>query len=180
VTSPGLMLIDRDGVLLEHVDPYILSTADACPVAGSFEAVTALARVGIGTAIVSNQSPIGQGLVSRDIVEEINHMVVAGIERSGGSTIGIWYCPHMAADGCRCRKPEPGLLLDAMRVAGVAPQQAWMVGDHDTDIAAGWAAGCARTIHVLSGRQATPAAAASAVHRNLSEAVTAILAGSPR
>jgi histidinol-phosphate phosphatase family protein len=148
---PDLVLLDRDGVILEHVEPYVLRHEDVRPLAGALDAVATLLRTGIKVAVVTNQSPIGRGMVSRGFVDEVHATLAAGLPADHDLT--FYVCPHVPADGCACRKPAPGLLLAAARDHGVTPARSWMVGDHDTDLEAGRAAGCAELVHVPSGRQ---------------------------
>jgi D-glycero-D-manno-heptose 1,7-bisphosphate phosphatase len=177
VTAPALLLLDREGVLLEHVDPYILGAEQVQPVPGALEAVARLTRAGIQAAVVTNQSCIGSGLASRSFVDETNRRLVEWIARAGGSVAGVWVCPHRPIDRCGCRKPAPGLLVQAIAATAVDPADAWMVGDHETDVRAGWAAGCAQSIQVLTGRQAGPCELASAVHPSLATLVSWLLGG---
>ncbi len=95
-------------------------------------------------------------------VEETNRRIAEALTLRG-ATASFHVCPHTAEDRCTCRKPAPGLLLRAARVARVDVRHAWMVGDHETDVLAAKRAGCALAVHVLSGRQATPSTTADLV-----------------
>jgi D-glycero-D-manno-heptose 1,7-bisphosphate phosphatase len=180
MTTPALVLLDRDGVLLQHVFPYILSLEHAEPVPGAWLAASRLSQAGVAIAIVTNQSPVGRQLISMDDARRISDWVVSGIEALGGHVSGVWHCPHTASDGCPCRKPRPGMLVEAMQAVGVPPALTWMVGDHETDIQAGIAAGCARTVHVTGGRQRTASMRASSVYLDLAGMVDDLLGGDDR
>lgn len=156
MSLPELLLLDRDGVLFRHVDPYILSPADVTVSPGAPETVRAALELGIPVAVVTNQSPIGRGLISWQFVREVNERITAWVPRCRRHRVRCYVCPHLPDDGCDCRKPLPGLLLRAALDAGVDIGTAWMVGDHDTDIAAARAAGCAVAVHVATGRQRAP------------------------
>jgi D-glycero-D-manno-heptose 1,7-bisphosphate phosphatase len=134
----------------------------------------------VAVAIVTNQSPVGRRMISLVEAQRISAWVVGGIEALGGQVTGVWHCPHIDADGCACRKPRPGMLLAAMRTAGVEAARTWIIGDHDSDVQAGRAAGCGRTIQVTSGRQRTPSSAADAVFPDLAAAVGDLLGRAER
>ncbi|MEV0777482.1 D-glycero-alpha-D-manno-heptose-1,7-bisphosphate 7-phosphatase [Streptomyces sp. NPDC050433] len=153
---PELLLVDRDGVLLEHVEPYILSAADVVFCPGFTELFRATALLGCPVAVVTNQSPLGRGLVGWDFVHRTNSRIAALAASENHHDVTFHVCPHLPQDGCACRKPAPGLLLSAARTAGVPPARTWMVGDHDTDMAAARRAGCGTTVHLTSGRQRQP------------------------
>lgn len=173
--SPRLIVLDRDGVILRHVSPYILGWDDVHFVAGAVPAAAAFARAGARLAIATNQSPIGRGLVSRTFVDEVNEMLVREFD-SLGVPVVVYVCPHVPDDGCDCRKPAPGLILRAARDCNVHPADTWMVGDHDTDALAGLAAGCGGCIHLLSGRQEHPSPHADMVADDLASLAHDLLA----
>jgi D-glycero-D-manno-heptose 1,7-bisphosphate phosphatase len=77
--------------------------------------------------------------------------MVAAVEANGGRIHGVYYCPHERDEGCRCRKPEPGLLWRAAEQFNITFEQSYLVGDALTDIAAGQAVGC-ECILVQTGR----------------------------
>jgi D-glycero-D-manno-heptose 1,7-bisphosphate phosphatase len=164
---PGLLLLDRDGVLLEHVDPYVLRAEDVRFVPGAAEAAAAFAHAGSRLAVVSNQSPIARGLVTEAFVERTNAMVVARLAELGVADVPVHYCPHDDTARCACRKPEPGLLRTAMAAAGAEPSRTWMAGDHDVDLVAAARAGCGARIHVLTGRMRRASVHATHVAANL-------------
>ena len=165
---PSLILLDREGVLLRHVDPYVLRSADVEPISGSLEAAAAFSRYGVALAVVTNQSPIGRQLVPASFVDATNQRLVEELLEAGAPVPpGIYVCPHTPEDRCGCRKPKPGLLLQAARDASIPLARTWMVGDHESDIEAGSRAGCGATIHVLSGRQTVPSSNASRVVADL-------------
>ena len=162
-TLPRLLLLDREGVLLRHVDPYVLTSQDVRPVAGAFEAAGAFALAGCQVAVVTNQSPIARGLVSQDFVDRTNAWLIACLSDLGADGVRVFVCPHNDTARCDCRKPAPGLLLRAMADAGITPDETWMVGDDETDLIAAEAARCAARIHARSGRTLRPSALATHV-----------------
>src|SRR3954469_15049776 len=105
---PAAVLLDRDGTLVHDV-PYSGDPARVAPVPTARAALDRLRAAGVPTAVVSNQSGIARGLVSRAAVERVTRR----IEELLGP-LGPWaICPHGPSDGCTCRKPRPGLILQA-------------------------------------------------------------------
>lgn len=151
-----MLILDRDGVLLRHVEPYILTDTAVSAAPGAVETVRTATRLGIPVAVVTNQSPLARGLVSWDFVDRVNQ-TIAGWARAGAAVpVRCYVCPHRAEDRCACRKPQPTMLVRAAADAGVDIRATWMVGDHDTDMLAGQAAGCGRLVHLTGGRQPAP------------------------
>jgi D-glycero-D-manno-heptose 1,7-bisphosphate phosphatase len=118
---------------------------------GALGAIARLARADIQVFVITNQAIVNRGLVSREVVEEINRRMIDVVERGGGRIAGVAYCPHRPDERCVCRKPRPGLLVDLAREHGVDLERAVLIGDALTDIQAGQAAGC-ETMLVLTGR----------------------------
>jgi len=156
------VFLDRDGVLNELVpDPRsgnCESPEDPRDVAllpGAADAVRRLRAEGYLVMVVSNQPGAAKGQTSREAVDAVHGAVVAALA-ADGATVDAWrYCFHHpdAGDACGCRKPEPGLLLDAARELDIDLGASWMIGDSDTDVEAGRRAGV-RTVLVLNPRSA--------------------------
>jgi len=149
------IFLDRDGVLIENRSDYIRewSQVKIFP-----EAIHALSRSSIKNykvAIVTNQSAVGRGLISLDTANDINSRLVKLIQRHGGHIDGVYMCPHKPDDDCQCRKPKPGLLLQAAKELSLDLQRSWMIGDAWSDVQAGQTAGVRQTILVRTGRGET-------------------------
>ena len=139
---PDAVLLDRDGTLVIDV-PYNGDPDAVEPMPGAAEALERLRAAGIETAVVSNQSGIGRGMLNRDSVDAVNRR----IEQLLGP-VGPWIvCPHAPDDGCDCRKPAPGLVLEAAERLGADPRRCAVIGDIGADVQAARAAG-ARAILV--------------------------------
>jgi histidinol-phosphate phosphatase family protein len=135
-TRPDAVLFDRDGTLVEDV-PYNGDPDRVRLRPGAREALELLRARGIATAVVSNQSGIGRGLLTHQAVRQVNARADALL---GG--VDAWlYCPHHPDDGCTCRKPAPGLVLEAARRLGAAPHRCVLIGDIEADVHAAHAAG---------------------------------------
>lgn len=169
-TFPKLLLIDRDGVILQHVEPYILKEEDMRFVDGADEALKQISNLGIKIAVISNQSPISRGYITSEFVDSTNEKIreVVGIDCNN---LRFYYCPHQDSDKCECRKPKPQLLLKAMKDFEIRPEYTWMIGDADTDMLAGINAGVSKCIHLMSGRQNTKSVFADTERLNLQEVV---------
>jgi HAD superfamily hydrolase (TIGR01662 family) len=169
---PDLVLFDRDGTLV-HDFPYNGDPEWVRPVDGAKEALDRLRARGVRVGVVSNQSGVARGLITRDDVEACN----ARLEHLLGPFEVIRYCPHGPDDGCSCRKPAPGMVKDACAELGVDPARCVVVGDIGADVDAAAAAGAVGIlVPTPVTRKAEVAAAAHAVE-TLAAAVDDVLAG---
>lgn len=169
---PGAVLFDRDGTLIADV-PYNGDPAEVVPMPGALAALERLRAAGIRTAVVSNQGAVARGWLTAAQVEAVNRRVEELL-----GPLGPWcWCPHDGADGCDCRKPAPGLVIQAAARLGLETAECVVVGDSAADMGAARAAG-ARAVLVPTAATAPEAhAAAGAVAPDLTAAVDLILAG---
>src|SRR5579884_98285 len=167
---PPAALFDRDGTLVVDV-PYNGDPERVQPMPGASEALERLRAVGVATAVVSNQSGVALGLLTREAVDAVNARVDALLGPLGP----VLVCTHAGGDGCGCRKPAPGLLVDAARALGVRVEDCVVIGDIGADVEAAQAAG-ARAILVPTERtRAEEVAAAPLVADDLRHAVSLVL-----
>ena len=172
--TPGAVFFDRDGTLIEDV-PYNGDPELVRPKAGAQQALDRLRERGLPIALVSNQSGVGTGRITSAEMRAVNRRTA---ELLGPFDLMV-VCPHAPSEGCGCRKPAPGMLLDAAARLGIEPSRCVMVGDIDSDMSAAERAG---TCSVLVPDEATrreEVAAARVVAADLDEAVDMILAGRP-
>ncbi len=148
--SRRLVILDRDGVINHDSDAFIKTPMEWVAIDGSLEAVGSLSAAGFDVAIASNQSGVGRKLIDRPALEAIHKKMRAAARRVGGDIGKIVYCPHHPDDGCDCRKPAPGLLLELSRQYGVPLDHVPVIGDSARDIEAALAVG-ARPILVRTG-----------------------------
>lgn len=132
----GGVLFDRDGTLIVDV-PYNGEPDSVFPLPGARAALDRLRAHEVAVGLISNQSGIGRGLLSRAQVRTVNQRVA---ELLGPFDV-IAFCPHLPGAGCRCRKPAPGMVLEAARALNVAPTTLAVVGDIGADVDAAVAAG---------------------------------------
>jgi histidinol-phosphate phosphatase family protein len=169
---PEAILLDRDGTLVVDV-PYNGDPEAVRPMPGAAAAVARLRRAGIQTAVVSNQSGIGRGLLSVDRVEAVNRRVEELL-----GPLGPWVvCPHAPEARCGCRKPAPGLVLRAARLLGTDPSRCVLIGDIGTDVEAARAAGARAILVPTELTRREEIAAAPEVARDLPAAVDLLLGG---
>jgi HAD superfamily hydrolase (TIGR01662 family) len=147
---PLAVLFDRDGTLMHNV-PYLSDPGLVRPVAGARRSLAALRRRGIAVGVVSNQSGVARGLISESALEQVN----AKVEDLLGPFDTWQVCRHGAADGCSCRKPEPGMVHAAARELGVKPSDCVLIGDTGADVDAALRAG-ARAVLVPTAETRLP------------------------
>jgi histidinol-phosphate phosphatase family protein len=138
---PRAVLLDRDGTLCIDV-PYNGDPERVVPVPGAAAALQRLRDAGLRTAVISNQSGIGRGLHTRTQVDAVN----ARLDELIGPLGPVLICPHAPDAACRCRKPAPGLVLDAADALGVATADCVLIGDIAADLGAANAAGAASVL----------------------------------
>lgn len=119
---------------------------------GARESLALLALWNAPILIVTNQSAIGRGILEREVLDAMHAQMHAEAIACGGRIDHFLVCPHAPADQCSCRKPKPGLLLQAAAQYGLELPNCLMIGDSITDLLASEAAGC-RSILLRSGRQ---------------------------
>ncbi|MCG3208016.1 MAG: Histidine biosynthesis bifunctional protein HisB [Anaerolineae bacterium] len=145
------VFLDRDGVICTNRPDHVKTWPEFEFLPGAKESLVALARLDLPIVIVTNQAAVGRGLVSAQMVEEIHQKMVAQILAWGGRIDRVLCCPHRPEDECDCRKPKPGMLLQAAAELDIDLSQSYMVGDAATDVLAGQQAGCSAYL-VLTGR----------------------------
>jgi D-glycero-D-manno-heptose 1,7-bisphosphate phosphatase len=145
------IFLDRDGVICKNRTDHVKSWDEFRFLPGAKEALAQLSQLDLPVIVVTNQAAINRGLVSAKMVEEIHHRMVDEVTAAGGRIDRVFYCPHRPDEDCLCRKPRPGLLLQAAKEMGVQLAGSYMVGDAATDLLAGSRTG-AETFLVLTGR----------------------------
>ncbi len=151
------VFLDRDGVLVEDVDlltkPSQIRLFERAP-----SAIKHLKRAGFKVIVVSNQTIVARGLATEEDVGRIHDRIQQLLSEANGSHIDAFYfCPHHPNATlpayqieCNCRKPRPGMLIQAAREHAIDLRKSYMIGDRITDIIAGMRAGC-KTILAQTG-----------------------------
>ncbi len=169
------VFLDRDGVLARALVRDGKAYAPVTPEEMEIEdeAAAALARLkaaGFVLVVVTNQPDVGRGVTRREDVETMHAALRAALPLDD-----CYVCYHDDADGCACRKPKPGMLLEAAAAHGIDLAGSFMVGDRWRDVDAGAAAGC-RTVWIDRGyRERAPEHAADARVETLAAAAQWIL-----
>jgi len=165
------VLVDRDGTIVQDV-PYNSDPARVVPVPGAREALDRIRAAGLPVGVVSNQSGVARGLVDEGQLRAVN----ARVEELLGP-FDVWQvCPHAAADRCRCRKPQPGLVLDAAAALGVPARRVAVIGDIGSDVAAAQAAGAVGVLVPTPATRPEEVETAPVVRSSLGAAVEHLLA----
>lgn len=146
------IFLDRDGVLIENRPNYVRDWSQVKIIPEAINALSLAPLKKYKVVIVTNQSVIGRGLILLETAQEINQRLLNLIRDHGGQIDGIYMCPHKPEDDCSCRKPLPGLLLQAAKDLSLDLQRSWMIGDAWSDIQAGEAAGLRGAILLKTGR----------------------------
>jgi D-glycero-D-manno-heptose 1,7-bisphosphate phosphatase len=137
------VFFDRDGIVNQSPGPgYVERWGDFHLLPEFVEVLRTVTRLAWPAVIVSNQRGVALGRMTAATVDDMHRRLRAILrEQHGVDVLDILYCPH-DRNSCDCRKPKPGLLLEAARRHDLDLPHSWMIGDHATDIQAGQAAGC--------------------------------------
>jgi D-glycero-D-manno-heptose 1,7-bisphosphate phosphatase len=101
----------------------------------------ALAAKGYALIVVTNQSGIGRGYYTEEDFLALTDWMLEQFASEGIWLAGVYSCPHSPESNCACRKPVPGMFLQAIREHGIDPDSSWVIGDKTTDMQAAEAAG---------------------------------------
>ena len=181
-----IVFLDRDGVI-NHDKHYLNCVEDWHLISGSAEAIAKLNAHGFRVVVVTNQSGISANAYDENDLAKVHDHMEAVLAEKGAHLDAIYFCPHSRTHGCNCRKPKPGMLLQASKELGTPSKGGFLVGDHIRDIQAGMSAG-AKSFMVSTGLGPLHHEACKAlvndplfggIVHDLSEAVDAILAHYP-
>jgi histidinol-phosphate phosphatase family protein len=136
------VFLDRDGVLTRDRQDYVKTPEELEILPGIDGPLREIRNRGFQIVIVTNQSAVGRGLASREEMSRIHEKLRVELAKKGCSVDAIYYCPHRPEERCSCRKPEPGLILEAARDLGIDVPSSWMIGDKEIDLEAARRAGC--------------------------------------
>ena len=148
--SIKVIFLDRDGVI-NHEVGYLHKVEDFKFIDGVFEACLSFQSLGYQIVVITNQSGIGRGYYGEQEFHQVNDWMLAQFSAQGVDVLDVFFCPHGPEDGCTCRKPKPGMLLDAKEKHDIDMSLSWMIGDKEADVTAANAAGINNTVLVKSG-----------------------------
>lgn len=145
---PEAVLLDRDGTVNVKAPEgeYVTSPAQLHLLPGAAAAIARLNQASVPVALVTNQRAVGRGFMSEGDVIRVHQELTRQLAQDGAHLDAVLVCPHEIGT-CTCRKPEPGMLLEALSRLGVEPARAVMIGDSPSDVEAGRRAGT-RTVQL--------------------------------
>jgi len=129
-----VVILDRDGVINYDSPQYIKSPEEFIPIPGSLEAIARLNVMGFRVGVATNQSALARGLLDLSTLEKIHFKMNSKVIDAGGKIDYIEYCPHLPSDGCYCRKPNPGMLINLGEKFCVNLTDMYFVGDKMSDV----------------------------------------------
>ena len=146
------IFLDRDGTINRYVG-FLRKTEELELLPDAAEAIKLINTSGYLAVVVTNQPVIARGEVTWDKLQEIHNKMETELGKQGAYLDAIYYCPHHPHKGyegeipelkfdCDCRKPKPGMLIKAAQDLNIDLEKSWMIGDSDSDVEAGNAAGC--------------------------------------
>jgi D-glycero-D-manno-heptose 1,7-bisphosphate phosphatase len=175
-----VVLLDRDGVINVDLPTGVLRLGDLRLEPAAPAAIARFTAAGWRVAVCTNQACVGRGEVSADELARIHAAIESAVTAAGGRIDAWFVCTHRAEDRCACRKPEPGLLLQARDRFGFDPADTWFVGDAERDVEAADAAGCRPLlVRTGKGRNAADACPDVPVVDDLAAAATLLLGHAP-
>ena len=147
--SQRTVFLDRDGTIIKEKD-FIKDPQEIEFISGSIQAIKILKNLGYKIIVVSNQSGVGRGILTEEMVKKVNHFFMRKLAEKDAPVDAIYYCPHHPDQNCDCRKPETGMLKKAAKDHKLNLEDAVVIGDKLTDVRLGKNIG-AKTILVLTG-----------------------------
>jgi D-glycero-D-manno-heptose 1,7-bisphosphate phosphatase len=169
------VFLDRDGVVNRKAreGEYVTRWEEMQILPGVPEAIALLKRADYHVIVVSNQRCVAKGLITAADLEAMHQRMCDALANAGATIDAVYYCPHETQPSCRCRKPKPGMLLDAARDHDIDLSASWMIGDSHADVEAGHNAGCKTAL--LAASDDSVKTNADIVARSLLEAIRQIL-----
>lgn len=136
------IFLDRDGVINKDRSDYVKSIHELEIFSNIEKDIKKIKEKGFLVIVVSNQSAIGRNLTSHTEVQKIHDHIQQYLKKWNVQIDAFYYCPHHPNDNCNCRKPKPGLILQAANDHNIDLSNSWVIGDHDRDFQSGLNAGC--------------------------------------
>lgn len=144
------VILDRDGTI-NRERHYLSDPNQVELLPGVVEGLRAMRSLGLGLLVATNQSGLARGYFDDSRLEAIHARLAGLLAEQDLRLDGVYSCPHHPDDGCECRKPKPGLLLQAAARHGFQPEQCFVIGDKPCDLQLGMAVNAQATFLVRSG-----------------------------
>lgn len=135
------VFLDRDGTILEEVH-YLTKIDDLVFIPQAAKAVREINQLGFKAIVITNQSAVGRGMLDIKDLENIHKVMMGKLKKQGARVDDIFYCPHHPEEQCGCRKPKPGLVLQAAKKHLLDIKTSFMIGDNIIDMELSKAVGC--------------------------------------
>jgi D-glycero-D-manno-heptose 1,7-bisphosphate phosphatase len=146
------IFLDRDGVINNEIN-YLFKIDDFEFIDGVFDACKYLLSQEYIIIVITNQSGISRGYYSEYDFQIITNWMINQFNKNDINITDVFYCPHLPDNNCNCRKPKPGMLLEAKYKYNIDMQKSWLIGDKEADIIAANRAGINNTVLVKSGHK---------------------------
>lgn len=130
------MFLDRDGVINKKRDDYVKSVDEFILLSDVPKAINLLRQSQFSVIIITNQSAINRGYLSHEGLDKIHQYMKLQLQKWDSFVDAIYYCPHRPEEKCICRKPNPGLLHQAIKDHTISKEESWLIGDSESDIEA--------------------------------------------
>jgi len=140
-----VIFLDRDGVINRDIG-YLYKIDDFEFIDGIFDSCKYFQAIDYKLIVVTNQSGIARGYYSEEAFNTVTEWMLEQFRGQGIDILDVFFCPHGEKSTCRCRKPRPGMLLEAQDKYGINMETSWMIGDKETDVSAANSAGITNTI----------------------------------
>ena len=136
------IFLDRDGVINKERKDYVKSIEEFQILDGVLESIKMLKEKGFVVIVITNQSAINRGLVTIETLNKIHNYFQKFLKENNTFVDDFYFCPHRPDENCQCRKPNPGMLIKAVRDYDIDMNQSFMIGNSLTDVQAAQKAGC--------------------------------------
>jgi D-glycero-D-manno-heptose 1,7-bisphosphate phosphatase len=145
-----VVFLDRDGVINKDKN-YLYKKEDFEFIDGVFEACQYFQKLGYQLIVVTNQSGIARGYYQEQDFQKLTQWMIEQFADKDIKILDVFFCPHGPESTCNCRKPKPGMLLEAKIKYNIDMEDSWILGDKEADVSAANASGIPNTILVKTG-----------------------------
>jgi len=145
------VFLDRDGVINQDTG-YVFKKEDFIFIDGIFDLLRYSEKIGYELIIVTNQSGIGRGFYNIEDFQKLTDWMLNQFKINGVHIADVLYCPHKPEDKCNCRKPMPGLFLEAIKKHDISASNSWIIGDSERDIIAAKNSGIKNSILLIENK----------------------------
>ena len=146
------IFLDRDGVINKDLK-YLYKIEDFIFINGIFKVCQHLQNLDYKIFIITNQSGISRGYYTQTDYQILTDWMISEFNKNSVTILDIFHCPHLPNSNCECRKPNPGMLIEAKNKHNIDMQNSWMIGDKESDVQAAISSGVANTILLKSGHK---------------------------